>query len=313
MAAALALLAFVFNSKRDIEQGIIPARKGRASASRLLCSPLGLAFRLLRPVFILGISFTFLLGLSYGVMFDGMDDFLAGNELYFNLVLSSIDIDHDAIMALPEAERGAELARLVENAGFSVNEMFAAMVGTIMSLMALILPLLFIVKMKNEEAAIRTENLLATPVSRTKHMFGYITVALLATVLVQLATGFGLFATATAFSVEMSLSSLITAQLVFLPAMWIMVGVAVLVIGFIPKATSIIWGYFGFAFFIVILGRMPAFPSWFPNLTPFGFIPELPVDDINFATLGILTAIAAALFAAGIFLYNKRDINAVTH
>jgi len=313
MATALVLAAFFFNARRDIEQGVIPARKGRAKASKLLCSPFGLVFRLLRPVFILGVSFTFLLGLSYGVMFDGMDDFLAGNELYFNLVLSSIDIDHDAIMALPEAERGAELARLVEEAGFSINEMFAAMVGTIMALMALVLPLLFIVKMKSEEIAIRTELVLATQVSRSKYMMAYITVAVVATILVQLATAFGLYATAAAFSVEMSLTNLLTAQLVYLPAMWVMVGVAVLVVGAVPKLTSIIWGYFGFAFFVVILGRMPGVPAWFPNITPFGYIPELPVDDLNFVTLGVLVVAAVVLCTVGVFAYNKRDINAVAH
>jgi ABC-2 type transport system permease protein len=53
--------------------------------------------------------------------------------------------------------------------------------------------------------------------------------------------------------------------------------------------------------------------DWAVKLTPFGYVPDLPMDDINFATMGVLTLIAAALSAIGFYFYGKRDINAITH
>jgi len=42
-------------------------------------------------------------------------------------------------------------------------------------------------------------------------------------------------------------------------------------------------------------------------------VPQLPMDEINFVTMGIMTAVAAGLTVLGVFFYNRRDINAVTN
>jgi len=102
------------------------------------------------------------------------------------------------------------------------------------------------------------------------------------------------------------------ASLVFLPAIWVMIGITVLLIGLLPKLTSVIWGYFGFTFFATFIGRMPGlFPDWFGKLTPFGHVPQLPVDTVNYGTLAMLTVIAAVLTAAGFVFYKKRDMATV--
>jgi putative exporter of polyketide antibiotics len=40
-----------------------------------------------------------------------------------------------------------------------------------------------------------------------------------------------------------------------------------------------------------------------------GWVPQLPVDDISWPVIIVLSAIGIALAAAGVMFYNKRDIN----
>jgi len=53
---------------------------------------------------------------------------------------------------------------------------------------------------------------------------------------------------------------------------------------------------------------MLQFPEWMGKLTPFGHIPKLPVEDMDFMKVSMLTIIAILLLAAGFLGYNKRDI-----
>jgi len=112
---------------------------------------------------------------------------------------------------------------------------------------------------------------------------------------------------------ELSFRFLLEANLLYVPAQWVMLGLAVLLIGLVPKATGFMWGYFTFTLFFMFFGRMNIFPDWLQKFTPFGFIPQLPMDEINYLTLGLLLTVAAILTAAGFFFYGRRDINAVIH
>jgi ABC-2 type transport system permease protein len=106
----------------------------------------------------------------------------------------------------------------------------------------------------------------------------------------------------------MSLSTLLKAGFVHLPAIWIMVGLAVLLIGFIPRLTGLTWAYLGYSFFVVYMGEMLQAPEWMADLSPFGHIPQVPVDDVNILNLAILTLIALILIIAGFIGYKKRDV-----
>lgn len=53
---------------------------------------------------------------------------------------------------------------------------------------------------------------------------------------------------------------------------------------------------------------MLQFPEWMAKLTPFGHIPKLPVEDMDFMKVFMLTIIAILLLASGFLGYNKRDI-----
>jgi ABC-2 type transport system permease protein len=153
-------------------------------------------------------------------------------------------------------------------------------------------------------------------VCRYKYLAGYAIIAFASAIVIQIILALGLYSVGISVLEnpdELSLRFLMEANLVYLPAQWIMLGIAVLLIGLQPKATGAVWGYFTFSLFMMFFGRMNIFPEWLQKLTPFGYVPQLPMDEINFVTLSLLTGIAAALTALGFIFYRRRDINAITH
>src|SRR5690625_7923686 len=90
-----------------------------------------------------------------------------------------------------------------------------------------------------------------------------------------------------------------------------MIGIAVLLTGFLPKFTGFTWLYLGYSFIVVYLGGLLQFPEWMSNLSPFGHIPQLPVEDMDFMKAAVLTIISIILVVIGFIGYQKRDIEEI--
>ena len=288
IAAAIAAVAFKLNSRRDIDQGFIPQRPGRAEAKKGLTSAFGLSKRLLLGSVITWVIILFALGASYGSILGDIDEFIANNEFYQILLGDSED--------------------------FSTTVLFAAMQNAMMAMVALIPLIIIVQRARGEEKEGRTEAVLAASVKRPTYLAGFAAIALAAAVVMQLANTIGLYLAAIAVlhdPTELPLGLLLQANLVYLPAIWAMTGLAILLVGAAPKATAAIWAYFGFTFLMTFIGRIPGIlPAWVSALSPFHHIPELPVEDINIAVLAIMTAIAVGLTVAGFLFYGRRDIKA---
>ncbi|MDR2571579.1 MAG: hypothetical protein LBD23_14980 [Oscillospiraceae bacterium] len=312
-AVVITLVAYKFNYSRDIDQGLIPARAGRAHGSALVRTPFGLAFKLLRTSLIVWTAGMFMLGASYASVFGEIDDFIAQNDMYRDLILgpAGIELTQD----LSPEETVAFMKEAVSAAGFTIAELFASMISSMMSMTVMVPVILFMKRAKNEEREIRTELIIATPVSRRKYLAGYAIIAFTAAIVIQFMWAIGMYSYGASILPDpgdLSFNFMMNSFFVYIPAIWVIIGLVILLIGLLPKRTGIIWGYFAFTFFFMLFGRMGMF-DWAVKLTPFGYVPDLPMDDINFLTLGVLTLIAAALTTAGFYFYGKRDINAITH
>ncbi|MCL2098865.1 MAG: hypothetical protein FWH24_00320 [Oscillospiraceae bacterium] len=316
IALIISAIAYRLNYSRDIDRGLIPSRAGRAYGSVLMRSPLGLAFRLLKVSLIVWTAGMFVLAASYASILGEVDDFIAENEMYQQLILGPAGIDFETMQSLPSEQKAAMMKEMVSHAGFTMAELFSAMVNSMMGMVTLVPLLIFVLKVKSEEKDIRAELLLAAPVCRKKYMAGYAFIAFGFAIVVQIVLALGMYSVAVSIlpdPSELSLMYLLRANLVYVPAQWVIVGAAVLLVGFIPRAAGAIWGYFAYTFFIIFIGRIGIFPEWLSKLTPMGYVPQLPMDEISFPVMAALTAIAAGMTAAGLFFYNRRDINAVTH
>ena len=333
-AAVFTALAYKMCSIRDIDQGIIPARAGSAQGGFLLKSHFGLNFRLLRTSIIAWVVILFVIGLSYSVVLDGMDEFVAGNPAYRQMILGPTGLfDEEALAAMPTEEIVVQMNAVLGMAGLSVVQLFANMTGFFMAMMAMIPVLMFILKAKSEEKAIRTELIVATSTCKVKYLLGFVVIAFSSAVLIQIAQAVGLYSVARntlANPSDLPLSFLIQSVLVYVPAMWIMGGITVLLVGLFPRRvgltvsfgskeasfllfprfSGLIWAFYGFTFIVMMYGRMMPEIAWMANITPLGWVPQLPMDDISWPVLIVKAVLGIALAAAGIIFYRRRDINA---
>ena len=316
LAIAVSITAYKLNAIRDIDQGIIPDREGRAEGGKLLRSSAGLSFRLLRTAIIFTLVGMFVLGASYATILDDIDDFIAQNEVYQTLILAPAGIDFEAMEGMTTEEIVAIMNMAIEYAGFTFVELYASMVNNMMALIAIVAPLLFVLRVKSEEKAMRSEMILATPAGRGGYLLGYACFSFATAVLMQFVLALGLFLTTQAILPDpaaVSFRFLVEASMAYTPAILVMTGLAVFLVGFLPKATGIVWGYYGYTALVVFIGRMGVLPSWLQRTTPIGFVPQPPADEITFLPLALLTALAAVLTFAGLYFYKRRDINAITH
>ncbi|MCL2637283.1 MAG: hypothetical protein FWD48_02830 [Oscillospiraceae bacterium] len=303
---ALSALAYKLNSMRDLGQGFIPARMGRREAKKSLLSPFGLSLRLLKNAIIVWVISMLLLGASYGSIIGEIDRFVGDSPEYLTLVGLSPEI--------------LELLSEQDKADMIVDG-FGSFVTTMMTLIALVPLLMFAMKPKSEEVDGRAEGILSRSVSRPKYLAGYVIITFTMSLIMQLCTALGLYGAAAANEVNpFVLEKLLAANFVYLPALWLIIGLAVLIVGVFPKAGGVVWGYYGFICFMALIGNIPdLLPAWVANLSPFKFIPEIrvtsfdlfPAAENSFAPLIVMTVIAITLTVIGFIGYRKRDL--MTH
>ena len=293
-AIVFSAAAYALNVVRDMDQGFIPARPGKKEASGSLLSPFGLAMRLLRNMLIIWIIVMFVLAASYGSVIADIPTFVGDSPEY----LQVIGIPEEIVNSMTEADKAQIIV-----------DYFGLFVITMMSLICFVPVINAALKIRSEEREGRTEQIYALAVPRGKYLAGYVILAFAASVLIQFATAAGLYsATSLLESNPFTFAGLMKSFMVYLPALWVIIGVAVLIAGRFPKATGAVWGYFGFVFLVSFLGGMPdLLPSFVQKISPMTHIPKLPLDDMTFTPLIVLTVIAVALTAAGFVFYNRRD------
>lgn len=276
-------LALWLNSIRDLEAGFIPARPGSKTASAFLQTSLGLGFRLQRTAIIGWAVGMFVLGASYGSVMGDMETYLGALELMQEM--------------------------LIPVEGLSLTEQFIPMLMAVISMVSAIPVLLMILKLRGEEKAHRTEHLLARAVSRQELMGSFLLISVILAFAMQLLAATGMWSAAAAVMDEpISFGLLFEAAMSYLPALWVMIGFAVLLIGQLPQGTGLIWLYLGYSFLVVYLGTLLQFPEWMASLSPFGHIPQIPVEDLDLAALLALTVLAVAISVAGLVGYRRRDM-----
>jgi ABC-2 type transport system permease protein len=249
-----------------------------------LQSSLGLAVRLQRTGLVAWAFGLFLIGASYGSVLGDLESFFA-----------DVEIMQEFLAAAP---------------GSSLTEQFIPMLMSVMAIIGTIPVLLAILRLKGEEKNNRLEHFLSRAVSRNRLLGSYVVISLFTSFIMLSLAGLGIGLVGNAMMQEgLPLGVFYKAAIVYLPAAWVMTGLAAALIGWLPKATGLVWLYLVFSFTVVYLGALFQFPEWTEKATPFGHIPQLPVEEQNWMALAILTVIAAVLLIAGFAGFNRRDIS----
>jgi ABC-2 type transport system permease protein len=101
---------------------------------------------------------------------------------------------------------------------------------------------------------------------------------------------------------------LLGAATAFVPALWVLAGVTLLVFGLVPRATAVVaWAVLVACFVIGLLGELLELPGWVVDLSPFQHVPGMPAEGFSWGPPLVLTAVAAALIGVGLAAFRRRD------
>jgi ABC-2 type transport system permease protein len=163
---------------------------------------------------------------------------------------------------------------------------------------------------RGEESSGRAEPVLATATSRVAWLGGHLSVALAGSALVLLTIGFG-EGLAYALTVDDpgQIPRLMAVSLVYVPAVWLVVAVAVLGFGWLPRAAAVVaWVAVGYCAVVGLFADSFDLPGWFQSASPFSHTPQAPLEGVSAAPLVVIGAVVVAFFAAGFAGLRRRDV-----
>ena len=284
-AATLTLIAVAFRlaARRDHGSGLIAPRPGQIAAAPGLGHPLGLALHLQRGSLIGWGAGVLVFGVAYGWMAPAIGSFVANNQAFTQLMASA-------------------------GAGSLTDTYFATSLR-VLALISSGFAIQSALRLRGEESALRAEPVLATPVSRWRWAASHLGIALGGCVALLAITG---LATGVSYAIVggpwASVPRLLVASLVYAPAMWLMIGLAVVVFGFAPRWVDVAWAILAGCFVVGLLGAVLRLPDWVQEMSPFQRTPALPAATLDVLPLATLTLLAAVLILTGLWGFRRRDV-----
>ena len=284
--AVLVAVAYALSTRRDLGAGLLPARPGPARASPALQSPLGLAWRLQRGTLL---AWTLGFAVLGGVLGS------VGNTA------AKIGADSPQLRAVIERLGGSSAL---------ADKWFVLVMG-ILGLVASGYAIGAALRPRGEEAGGRLEPVLATAVGRLRWLASHLLFAVVGPAVALGAAGLaaGLSYGIASGDVGEELPRILAAALVQLPAVWVLAGISVALYGVLPRLVA--FGSWAALALLVLLGQfgeLLQLDQWMLNISPFTHVPKLPGGDFSTSPLIWLTAIAAALVAAGLTAFRRRDV-----
>ena len=279
-------LAFVLAARRDLGAGLLPDRPGRATASRLLSGPFGLAWRLEWGTllgWVTGYVFTFW---ACGAAAKGIGQLFGTSSALqreFTRIGGQAAITNAYLAAL------MLLAGLVA-AGYATST---------------------VLRLRSEETGELAEQVLATATGRIRWALSYIVVAVAGSVVLLAVAGAatGLGYGLRAGSVGHQVARLLGAAFAQLPATLAVAAVAVLLFGLWPDAAVPgAWTAVGLAVAIELFGQVLQLSHWILDISPFTHTPRLPGGAVTAAPLLWLGLVALGFTAVGLLGLARRDI-----
>jgi ABC-2 type transport system permease protein len=283
LAVLLIGAAAVLLGRRDMGAGLLPARAGADRANSLLAGPMGLAWRIQRAGFIGWLIAFVVLSLVLGQILSNIGDML------------DTPVARQFIVALGGV-------RGVTDAFLSLELTFVAVAASVYGISC-------VLRLSHEESAFRGDLVLATATSRTRWAASHVTLAVLGTSALMLTCGAAVgLAHALQSGDDSAFARDLAAAAVRLPAVFVMIAIAVLLLGLSRRAAVIAWGALLTTFLLTELGILLDLPAWVVDLSPFTHVPALPGGEVTSTPILVLLAASAALTIAGLARLSRRDI-----
>ena len=277
LTAALIAVALIVESRRDYGAGVLQERKGKSEARPLMRHSWGLVLHLYKGA---------LIGWSVGMVLSGI--------MFGSVAKQMLDMVSGMKLAMYQ---GKGMDALL---GFLL---------VFIALIAMVLPMQMMTGLRSDEAKGLTESQLAGGMSRRRLVLERAVVSCCALALLLLLGGVSMGASYGAVAKDMSqVWKLALDALVYLPGISAVVGIVVLLFGFIPRATiPVTWFLYGVMYFDVLFGDTLKLPNWVTHMMPFTGTPRIPYESFNASVFGFVAA-AVLFILLGILGLRKRDV-----
>ncbi|WP_235157467.1 ABC transporter permease [Rhodococcus ruber] len=280
LTAVLLLIAFVLQARRDFGVGVIAPSPGPAEGGAAT-NVWGLALRLHRGALAAWTTVFVALGVVFGFM---------------STTFTEVFADNPALGSLLGSGRGSLVF------GFVVTML------QLMGIVAAVFGVQVMMRLRAEELALRVEPVLAGALTRTRFFASHAGIALLAPA-ATLLVGATLFAyVSSARGGRIAAGDLIRQALVTIPAVWVLVGLAVAVIGARPRGRMLGWLGVVAAFALTILGPLFRLWNWILGISPFRHVPVVTAAPPQWLGLAVLTVVATLFVAVGFAGFRHRDV-----
>jgi ABC-2 type transport system permease protein len=280
LAVALRLL-----DRRDLGLGLVPARLGPATNPHL-ATPEALAARLHRGTLAGWLAGMVGMGVVTGAVASTSASLLTDN---------------------PQLER---VMAQIGGAG-AITDTLLSVMGGLTGLIVGGYAIATALRMRTEEIADRVGPLLATAVGRARWMAGHLAFVVLGPTALLLTAGItsGVVNSIELGSIADGFGPALGAMTVQLPAALVFGGIAVALFGLVPRFTGLAWAALVVALMLGQLGELLQLPRWVLNASPYTHVPQVPVAPVSWVPLIVLTLVAAALLAAGVVGFARRDVS----
>lgn len=285
LALALACVAFVLASHRDVGGGMVPARTGPAYAAPGLGSNLGLAWRLQRGTLLTWLGGLVALTAVFASVAESAEDLVGENDQLKELLTrmapqgTVVDLYFTLTMALIG----------VAAAGYTVQ---------------------VLLRMRAEETTGRLEPVLATAVHRRAWMGRHVAIAFVGTAAILALAGLagGLVYGAMTGRWADGVSGLVAAGLANAAAALALGGFVVAAFGLVPRwAGALAWSALAASLVVGQLGALLELPQAVLNLSPFTHVPAIPAEAFSATPVLILVGVAVVLTTVGMLAFRHRD------
>lgn len=275
LAGGLAWLALRLNAARDYTTGLIATRQGRPVAAAWIRGPVSLAARLQRGTVI---------GWTVALAFLG-------------LMMGSVLANLDAQLA------GTAFEDFARRHGGAVGEVFFQFVLYVLAQIATAAALAAVLTLRHDEASGMAEPVLARPVTRGRWSVAWWAVAAGVGAAILLGIGVGAALSSARWTLPL-------ATLAYLPAVLAVIGLALALVGWAPRASvAVSWTVLGALLLLDLFAEFNLLPAdAIGRLSPFAAVfaallrGDLPV------TLVVLTLIGLGLAALGVVGLRRRDL-----
>lgn len=272
---ALLLLAQAMRGRRDVGGGLIAARPGRVAARPSFRSPYALVLREQSLALVLWSAACLALGILFGAIAPNLQGML----------------EQMNVQELMDHLGGALIAAILLVAGIVIT-CYGVTVIT---------------HAAEDETSGRSELLLSTGASRGSVWRAVAAISLGGTAWLLVAVGLGLWL-GYGFAGGDRPWTAILAALAWVPAVWVVVALALLCHAWGPRRAALGWAAVGLSVFVSLAGDLLHFPDWLVGLSPYAAVPQYPVDSWSWSPLIALGAVAAAVCVAAWLRFERRDI-----